>query len=46
MLVNAGPMCLLESGETLVLVTSRRSIIWPDPSLIETMGVETALIRM
>lgn len=45
MLVNAGPTCLLEIGEVLVLVTSRRPIVWPDPSLIETMGVEIASIR-
>jgi microcystin degradation protein MlrC len=45
MLVNAGPMCLLEMGEILVLVTSRRPIVWPDPSLIESMGIEIASIR-
>ncbi len=45
MLVNAGPMCLLDLGDILVLATSRRPIVWPDPSLIEDMGVKIPSIR-
>ena len=45
MLVNAGPMCLLDLGGIVVLATSRRPIVWPDPALIESMGIEIASIR-
>jgi microcystin degradation protein MlrC len=45
MLVNAGPMCLLDLGGIVVLVTSRRPIVWPDPALIESMGIGISSIR-
>ena len=45
MRVNAGPMCLLRFEGIQILVTSRRPIVWPDPELLETMGINVASIR-
>lgn len=45
MRVNAGPMCLLKFDGIQILVTSRRPIVWPDPELLESMGIEVRSIR-
>ncbi|MBT3563289.1 M81 family metallopeptidase [Pseudomonadales bacterium] len=45
MLVNAGPVCLLQVEDISVLVTSRRPIVWPDPSYLEALGIEMSTIR-
>ncbi len=45
MLVNAGPICLLQMEDISVLVTSRRPIVWPDPSFLETLGIKMSTIR-
>jgi microcystin degradation protein MlrC len=38
-------MCLLDLGGIVVLVTSRRPIVWPDPAQIESMGIGISSIR-
>lgn len=43
--VDAGPICLLEFGGMMVVVTSSRPIVWPDPALLETMGLNIGEIR-
>jgi len=43
--VSAGPSCLLKVGEVLVLVTSRRPIVWPDPSLLVELKVDIQTVR-
>ncbi|MBF0279485.1 MAG: M81 family metallopeptidase [SAR324 cluster bacterium] len=43
--VDAGPICLLQLGDMMVLVTTSRPIVWPDPILLETMGLEIREIR-
>ncbi len=43
--VDAGPICLLELGDMMVLVTTSRPIVWPDPALLETMGLDIEEIR-
>ena len=45
MRVNAGPMCLLKLDGLQVLVTSRRPIVWPDPQLLESLGIQISRIR-
>jgi microcystin degradation protein MlrC len=45
MRVNAGPICLLDLDGLKVLVTSRRPIVWPDPTLLSALGVDVRLIR-
>lgn len=45
MRVNAGPMSLLDLDGLKVLVTSRRPIVWPDPTLLSELGVDVRLIR-
>ena len=42
---NAGPMCLLKFDGIKILVTSRRTFVWPDPELLESMDIEVASIR-
>jgi microcystin degradation protein MlrC len=45
MRVNAGPIGLLDLDGLKVLVTSRRPIVWPDPTLLSALGVDVRLIR-
>lgn len=45
MIVNAGPMALLQLGTIKVLLTSRRPIVWPDPTLLEELGVPMESLR-
>ena len=45
MAVNAGPMCLLDTGQMRILVTSHRPLVWPDPALLIELGLQIEDIR-
>ena len=45
MAVNSGNICLLEAAGIWILVTSHRPLVWPDPALLDELGLPMALIR-